>query len=266
MAAILQDSLRVAPWMEPKLARLPGIQPVAPGDWLQVDEAYSAQLAEKARLLRGQAHEVCAVSDGARPAARELLARVLADLAARGEFLCAGDQVTRPDGVSVRLDAARPLHSLSQLVQEDFCILQKQGDEHILTAALLCFPASWTLSEKFLRPLTLIHGAVESYDAGIAARVQRLLDNVRPDQPLWRANALAYDDPALYQPRRAIAPRQAPKRTGRYIRSERQTLVRLPETEAVVFSIHTTQVVRAALTAAQADGLERHLCEAAADE
>ena len=141
-----------------------------------------------------------------------------------------------------------PLGTLGQLLQEDFCLLQKPegANEHLLTGAVLCFPAGWRLSEKFMRPLLAIHDPVPEYDAKLGARVQRLFDGVQVDRPLWRFNVLWYDDPELYQPRSAIAPRelgdpaQAP-----YLRSERQCILRLPETRAVVFSIHTYVVARA---------------------
>ena len=129
--------------------------------------------------------------------------------------------------------------------QEDFCILQRQGDEHVLTAALLCFPSAWTLSEKIGRPLTSIHIPVPSYDAGIAARVQRLFDGVQPGRPVWRANHLRYDYPDLYQPHTEANPRPVGNPHSPYERSERQTVLRLPGTGAVVFSIHTTMVQRA---------------------
>ncbi len=137
-------------------------------------------------------------------------------------------------------------------MQEDFCILQKQGGEHVLTGALLCFPASWTLSEKFMQPLTMIHVPVDSYDDGMAKRVQRMFDMVRPEQPLWRANALFYVDPALYQPRSIDDARERGGQDAPYIRSERQTILRLANTDAIVFSIHTYQIRRESLTADQA--------------
>jgi len=256
--AILQDRLVDAPWMSAPMRRLPGIQPLRPGDWLRVDSAYGAQLSEKARLLETRPTDVLVLSDGAHAAAEELLDRVLSELDAIAGFVRSAETVTRPDGVVVRPDPARPLATLSRLVQEDFCILQKQGDEHVLTGALLCFPASWTLAEKIGRPLIAIHEPVASYDADIARRVQRLFDAIRPDQPLWRANALFYDDPTLYQPRREAATRSDPGSGAPYIRSERQCLLRLPETQAVVFSIHTTQVARERLTGAQVEGLTSH--------
>lgn len=116
----------------------------------------------------------------------------------------------------------------------------------MLVAAVLCFPASWRLDEKIGRPLTAIHAPVAVYDADVGRRVQRLFDAIRPGQPLWRANLLEYDDPALFQPRSAFDP---PRRTSGpeapYLRAERQCLLRLPRTGAVVFSIHTHVVRRA---------------------
>ncbi len=40
--------------------------PVAPGDWLRVDQAYGAQLAEKARLIAADRDRVIAILPGAK--------------------------------------------------------------------------------------------------------------------------------------------------------------------------------------------------------
>ena len=136
------------------------------------------------------------------------------------------------------LDRDRPLMTLGRLVQEDLCVMERSGDEHLLTGAVLCFPASWSLAEKIGRPLTGIHTPVPDYDVDIARRVQRMFDAIRVEQPLWRMNALVYVDPTLHQPRREADPR-TDRRGGSYVRSERQCLRRLPQTRAVVFSIHT---------------------------
>jgi len=252
MNPILQSHLPYTPWSDAALRRMPGIQPVAAGGWLQIDDAYGAQMAEKARLIGARPDDVLALDGGARAAGEELLSRVVDELRRIDGFTVALGAVTRPDGVKVALDYADPLRTLGQLVQEDFCILQKQGDEHVLTGALLCFPASWTLAEKFMQPLTMIHVPVGSYDDGMAKRVQRMFDMVRPEQPLWRANALFYVDPALYQPRSISDARERDGRDTPYIRSERQTILRLADTDAIVFSIHTYQIRRESLTADQA--------------
>ena len=230
------------------MRKLPGIQPVAAGEWLQIDDAYTAQLDEKARLIETWPSDVMALDPNAQAAGEELLETIVGELHSKSGFSFSGNVVTRPDGREVTLDYTQPLLTLSKLVQEDLCILQKQGDEHVLAGALLCFPASWTLSEKFMQPLTEIHVPVGSYNADIAKRVQRMFDMVRPDQPLWRANALFYLDPALYQPRSAGDARISTGYSAPFIRSERQTILRLAKTDAVVFSIHTYQIAQSSLT------------------
>ncbi|WP_109311420.1 DUF3445 domain-containing protein [Ruegeria sp. AU67] len=232
MTTILQTSIPYDPLNK---RSLPGIQPSSMDNWLHRDDAFAAQMQRREDLLVSHRSDVLAMDAGAKPAAQELL-----DLVLNQVYPECTDHVARPDGTDVTIDPDQPLDTLCRLVQEDFCILQKQGDEHVLTGAILCFPASWRLSEKFMRPLIDIHLPVDSYNADIARRVQRLFDGIQPGRPLRRFNALWYEDAELHQPRSAYD-RRAPQEPGhaRFLRSERQTLLRLPETQAVVFSIHT---------------------------
>lgn len=240
---MLQHRLPYDPSAPPPL---PGVAPLEEAGWLRVDEAYAGQMAEKARLLAARAEAVIAQAPAAQEAAEELLEEVLAALGQRADFGFEEAQVICPDGRRVTPDASAPMESLARLVQEDFCILQKRGAEHVLTAAALCFPASWSLEEKFQRPLVAIHAPVESYDAGVAKRVQRLFDGVRAGRPLWRFNALWYADAALHQPRSAHARRDERfAERAAFLRSELQTIRRLPQTGAVVFGIHTYVLTRA---------------------
>ena len=254
MEMVLQDRLPFAPWADVRTRRLPGVVPMEPGDWLRVDDAFGAQMALRAALIAGRGHEVHALDPGAAPAAAELLERVLAEVPALGYQVGAG-QVLRPDGVLVGLDRDAPLITLGHLCQNDFCLMERRGDQHVLTGAILCFPASWTLAEKFLRPMVGIHGPVAVYDAELARRVQRMFDMIRVEQPLWRANALHYEDADLFHPRSEAEPRRKPQGLGGFIRSERQCFVKLPVSGAVVFSIHTYLIRDASLTAEQAAAL-----------
>lgn len=256
MEQICQQSLPFAPWMVPAARRLPGIQPLDMADWLVVDEVFAAQMALRDRLLSERRAQVFGASDVA--PAQELLDLVVAHLGP-GYRVEAGT-VIRPDGVAVGLDSDHPLLVAARLVQEDLCLLEQPGGaaEHILTGAVLCFPASWTLAEKLGRPLTEIHDPVPDYSGDMAARVQRLFDAMHPNRPLWRANALLYDDPSLYQPRRHGDRRSRPAGQPPFLRSERQSLLRLPGTRAVVFSIHTWVVTWESLTPEQRAGLAAH--------
>ncbi|MEL7164962.1 MAG: DUF3445 domain-containing protein [Pseudomonadota bacterium] len=218
---------------------LPGVRPET-GPWLRVDDAYAAQMARREALLADAADEVLYLDPAARPAAEELLGVVLAAVPGLG-YAVHGDHVTCPDGRAVAVDVAAPMRTLGRLCQADFVIMQKQGGAHVLTGAVLCFPASWRLRDKAGRALIPIHAEVDEYDAGLAARVQRLFDGVQVGRPLWRFNQLWYEDPELHQPRSAHAPRRvgAGSCAGPYYRTERQTILRLPKTRACVFVIHT---------------------------
>ncbi|WP_300516764.1 DUF3445 domain-containing protein [Aliiroseovarius sp.] len=261
MAEICQKALPVKPWREERTRRLPGISPVAPGEWLVVDDAYAAQIAHKARLVAAQGDKVLRLEPSARPAAGELLERILDELGAIPGFAVGARKVRCPDGRVVTVDRNHPLETCSKLVQEDLILLQKPegADEHVLTGALLGFPASWMLAEKYLKPLTMIHTPVPEYAGDIARRVQRLFDGIQPDRPMWRANFLTYGDPELHQPRTEADKRPVHGDGLRWMRVERQCLLRLPRTRAVVFSIHTFVVPWARLDSEDRDLLQE-LC------
>lgn len=248
---VLQHRLFDAPWGEASFRRLPGMRPVGPDAWLLVDDAYAEQMALRDTFIADRRDAVLALLPEARDAAAEMLALARTTLARRAEFTVGAAQVRRPDGVRVTLDAEDPLGTVGRLIQEDVCLLQKQGQEHVLTGAVLVFPSGWTLAQKIGRPLTRIHQPVEDYDADIARRVQRLFDALRVGQPLMRANLLWHRDPALHAPRPEGDPKPAARGARAYLRSERQCLFRLPDTGAVVFTIHTTVVDARALTAAE---------------
>lgn len=238
---ICQATLPIRPWAEERTRRLPGLNPIAPGEWLLVDDAYGAQMAYREALLADRPGAVLALDLEARPAAEELLQAVLDDIENKPGFAFDGNKVTCPDGRVVTIDRAAPLATCGRLVQEDLVILEPRSgsDEHVLTAAMLCFPASWTLAEKFLKPLTAIHIPVPSYTEDLARRVQRLFDGLQPGRPIWRANNLFYGNPDLHQPKREDEPHDRGEGMARWLRVERQGLLRLPVSRAVVFSIHT---------------------------
>ena len=157
----------------------------------------------------------------------------------------------RPDGVLVPLDGP-PLLVAGRLVQEDLCLLERPDGQRarpdrrdpLLSVEL-------DAREKLGHGLARIHLPVDRYDETVARRVQRLFDALRPEAPLMRANLLLYSDGDLFNPRPEFA-RHAPAEGGaRFVRVERQVLLRLPVTRAVVFSIHTYMVRPDALDPAQ---------------
>ena len=126
--------------------------------------------------------------------------------------------------------------------------MRRASDGWRLAAASLCFPSSWTLAEKFGRPLHEIHAPVPGFGAGTrnADLIARIFDNLKPDQPVIRWNWSLQADMALYKPmsghhrdERATArqPRFPDGAAGTFIRVERQTLRRLAGSGDIVFTI-----------------------------
>ncbi|MEM6579103.1 MAG: DUF3445 domain-containing protein [Pseudomonadota bacterium] len=219
--------------------RLPGVRGLDPRDWLHRDEVFAEQMAARDHLLATRYADVVALRPGAEDLCRALMRFVLNWLDRHDAgYRIEAQTAHRPDGVTVPLDMSDPLRSLGRLVQEDFCLLTREEEEHVLTAAVVCFPAGWRLADKIGRPLAAIHAPVPDYVPVLAQRVQRLFDAVTVEQPLWRFNALPYAGPDLFQPNKKAA---RPGELPRFFRSERQSILRLPgaTAEACVFSIHT---------------------------
>lgn len=246
---VLQSALPHPPWLDPVRWRLPGVQPLETSDWLIRDDAFGRQMALRDDLIASKRSQVHALLPGAAPAAAECYDMVLDALRSDPGCCFEGETVTRPDGVTVQLDRTAPLLTLGRLVQSDLCLMEAGPDGHVLSGAILCFPAHWTLAEKLGRPLTDIHVPVDEYDENLAKRVQRLFDAMRPERPLWRSNAILYETPELFTPKPENRPdTSATLETARFVRSERQVLRKLPKTGAIVFSIHTCMVAIGALS------------------
>lgn len=268
---ILQRSLPLKPWMDERTRHLPGLSPISTAHWLAVDEVFASQLALRERLMDERRAKVYEAIPQSENAATELLACLVNELPSQTDPVQTGYEkrvhgLQRPDGKQVDLHSDEPLCVAGRLVQEDLLILEKHEKfgTYILTAGILCFPASWTLSEKIGRPLDVIHKPVASYSDDIAKRVTRIFDGIRSEQPLMRANFLIYTDPDLFQPRREREEKPIIPGLPRYVRVERQTLRRLPDTGAIVFAIHTYIVAAQSLSSiefAQLASLQPELCE-----
>ncbi len=152
MDEILQ---KVIPYPAQHDADLPGIGPLDSNGWIVQDDAFAGQMRKRDQLLNNSSHLVHADAGASSDAKSEVLEQVLEILRKRAGYLVTQYRVTRPDGITIPLQGD-PLWIAAQLIQEDLCLHEKRGDEHVLTSAVMCFPASWTLAEKIGRPLSAI--------------------------------------------------------------------------------------------------------------
>ena len=254
-----------------------GLLALDPTDWIELDDAFEAELALKRRLLAERAGEVFAARPEAAAGSAETLALLADHLAARFPT-----RFTLADGAIANIatgerwtlgdDPVHPLDRAGRLVQEDLCLMQATADgEFVLAAASLCFPSRWRLADKLGRPLAAIHGPVPGYQEKLARPVDRFFGLIKADKPVWRVNWSIHDDPALFQPSghwRVDPLTLAPDEVGErlYLRVERQTLRRLPASGDVLFTIKTyvrplAQAIRDAATAARLAAAVRGLPE-----
>ena len=140
---------------------LPGISPLDPDQWLLIDDAYGVQMELRQELIRTKRDQVIAIDPAAMPAARELLGQVVEFFTRTGAMQQMGGVVQTPDGRFVPVDYDDPMGCMGQIAQNDFAIMEQRGEEYVLMAAVLCFPASWLLAEKFMRGLVGIHDPVD---------------------------------------------------------------------------------------------------------
>jgi hypothetical protein len=223
-----------------------GVRPLDLANWLIVDEAYDAEMAQKGRLLAERPDEVFAARPSAGPPSHEVLELVTAWLAEHHPEV--GDRIPTDAGGGAEVGDPRAVHPLDRagrLVQEDLCLMLAGGGAYRLEAASLCFPSHWRLVDKLGRSLATIHGPVPHYADELEAKVDRFFDRLRVDRPVWRRNLSIHNHDDLFAP----DPHESPESftggpgdvTGIWLRSERQTLRRLPRTDAVLFTIKTQQ-------------------------
>lgn len=210
-----------------------GLRPLPPERWIEPDGRLEAELAEKRALVAGRRDVVVRAEPGTRPAQAELAALLRRHL-----------EADRPGHLS-RTGAPEdpePIVAAALTIQDDLVLMRKGSEGWRLAAACLCFPSTWSLAEKFGQPMATIHAAVPGFAGRMAQTIDRIFDNLQPDQIVERLNWSIYADGLLHHPESKSGPRPWNGLAGRFaeqafIRVERQTLRRLPVSGDIVFTI-----------------------------
>ena len=227
--------------------------------WIEIDERYPAELAERRGLLASRRADVFAALPGSEPARAEVLALLAAHLPARfpAWFRREGGRLRNGlTGEEWDLDApgCDPLELAARLVQEDLCIIRPAEGGPVLEAGVVCAPTRWRITEKIGRPLMAVHAAVPFYGERLGAPVDRFMAQIKPGRIAMRVNWSVVDSPALFQLEGKHRAERDPGFTAAnagerlHLRTERQTFRRLPESGAVLFTIrvHSYPLTRVA--------------------
>ncbi len=142
-----------------------------------------------------------------------------------------------------------PLVAASLLVQEDLILMRKGENGWRLAAGSLCFPSSWSLTEKFGKPLHEIHDPVPDFGQGtrMDELINRMFDKLAPAGvalELVAAGGSAISTIRCPASSAATAREKRPSKfagdadfASAFIRVERQTLRKLPKSGDILFTI-----------------------------
>lgn len=147
--------------------------------------------------------------------------------------------------LAVMVGAAGGLPEAALATHEDLCLLTKREDEDVyrLIGAAVAWPSDWYPKDKIGLPLRALHAPIAGYEEQLATGVDRFMETLRPGAIYARCNwfiAATGERRWLpeHPPQETFA-HVTPDNAGStlFVRSERQTLRRLPQTQAILFTI-----------------------------
>jgi hypothetical protein len=230
-----------------------------PDQWILIDSSHAENMRQKRERLAAFPSLYYRTLPVSFAAQHELRERVTAHLAADHpqHFERAGPKI-RSRGTGLECDptdpAIEPLLQLSNLIEEDFMLIQEVDGAACITAASNAYSSSGRLVASVGRDVEWAHRPVPDLTLKLGPRINRVLDSVHAATPCERFNwqltpmstiFFPHDDPhaanaaAMHGICESL--RENPQRAGDllWIRVERQTLSRLPDSRAVAFSLHT---------------------------
>ena len=141
-----------------------------------------------------------------------------------------------------------PLDWVGRQVQEDLLLLDAAS---MLQAGQLCFPSGWDIQAKFQKHFLDLHAPVPSLMGATLRAAHKLIERIPAHKPIARTNwGFRITDQMDFSSRHTaqylkLLEQQADDITHEnagdkiFVRSERQTLSRLPASGFVLFTIHT---------------------------
>ncbi|MBX7492803.1 DUF3445 domain-containing protein [Qipengyuania sp. 1NDW9] len=174
------------------------------------------------------------------------------DLAARQAGFAA-----YPEGVQVSPEGEAPGAELAAMLglsgglpevaaahHEDMCLLtlREGDDQYRLVGAAVAWPSDWTPADKMGLPLRALHAPIQGYEEQLASGVDHFMAKLKAGAIYGRCNwfiAATGERRWVAEPPEEAFAHVTPENAGDtlFVRSERQTLRRLPETGAILFTI-----------------------------
>lgn len=223
------------PWAGPPGFGI-GLRRIDRADWLEGGEPRPWR--RKDALQARVPHRVWGEVEGSRPGQAEAAGLVAGAL-----------------GIRLPGPGLPPLLRAARRVPDDLVLMERRDGDWAVSALSLCAGSFFTADEALGRSLEALHGPVPGFRESLLLRVRRIFDNLPAGAVLERRNWTVTALADLHAPEaaaaRALAARRRRDGAGRgfFLRCERQTLRRLPDTGGVLFTIRVHLSPLQALTA-----------------
>lgn len=173
----------------------------------------------------------------------------------------AGNELAAMLGVSGGLEGA------ARSAWEDMCLLSRAEGEEVyrLTSAAVAFPTDWHPADKIGLPLIAMHAPIHGYAEQLASGVDHFMTALKPGRIFGRCNWFVAPTPALRwidtEPPQVTFANVTSDNAGDslFVRCERQTLRKLPQSGAILFTIGVHITPLGQLTRDNALGLSHSL-------
>ncbi|KAJ5808082.1 hypothetical protein N7474_009351, partial [Penicillium riverlandense] len=252
------------------------IETLDPHDLILFDKTYEERLHIRKNLVKEHPQKIIGITNGADPRIRAAIKELYHML--MGNYLPQRyPTIFESKGSSIRntvtgeswptsLTDSTPVRLALEIlpvnVDEDFFILlpdnqadnkRTAGDEdettYILEAYSACFPSGFEPQHKLGKRLASIHDPVPGYKERLEKSMDRFFRTLPPGKYVRRVNWAVTVDEELYSnfDKSGNAMTEKFKQLGvddldldkTFLRCERQTLHRLPQSNAIVFAFHT---------------------------
>ncbi|KAK9479458.1 hypothetical protein V1514DRAFT_327964 [Lipomyces japonicus] len=222
--------------------------------WLDMDKWYKRYITEHVRVIRETGSDYCDCLPQGEEASEELLQVVVNHLTKRYPNLFKRTEIGVDNlitGESMDLSKPykeHPLHYIARLAKEDFYLVQRNPDDgkHYLVAAVVPAPGGFfSVKDKIGQHIDTIHTEVPYYEEKLKVSMERWFARMKPNDPVERASWFVCWDHELRcngifnqsSDGGGVVP-ESTEFEKYNVRVCRQTLRRLPKTNAIIFSNH----------------------------
>jgi hypothetical protein len=209
-----------------------GVRPLDLANWIELGSDADGAIARKPTLIAEHPDTVFAVLDDVEPESTEVADALVEHLRRRW-----------PEryGAADLEPALHPLDAAARLVPEDLVLLVERDGRLVFGGGSVCFPNRWDLRSKLGLSMAAVHAPVAQLNEQLEAPIDAFFERLTPMRSFWRLGWGILDTDDWYTPLDGTAaPRPIDPRPDQlFLRVERETLRRFPDTNCVLFTIRT---------------------------